>query len=286
MTLHDALIAAGMTPPEHFVPGRWTRFPGCGKGRANRSGWCRLITPTLAIYGDWSTGLSATWCDNAHRDDAATREALRMARVREQEYRRRERVLAQQAAIRAEALIKDAKRGTHPYLEHKGFPSEQGLVLGELLIIPMRDAEDYPRVVSAQLIDEKGEKRFLPGGRTRAAIYRIGSPGQGRVILCEGYATGLSIASAVRRLPGRHQILVCFSANNLERVGRLVPRNAVVAADNDKSATGERVAAATGLRWTMPERMGEDFNDVMLREGVHVVTERMRELFAKAMPSH
>ena len=40
-----------------------------------------------------------------------------------------------------------------------------------------------------------GEKRPLPGGRTRGCIYRLGSPLQHarRIALCEGYATGLSI---------------------------------------------------------------------------------------------
>ncbi len=72
----------------------------------------------------------------------------------------------------------------------------------------------------------------------------------------------------------------------MERVGQIVPRNAVVAADNDQSGTGERAAESTGLRWTMPYEVGTDFNDLHQTMGVHVVTERMRELFARAMPSH
>lgn len=285
MTLINALTAAGMTPPQNITLGRWTRFPGCGKGRANRSGWCRMITPTLAIYGDWSTGLSEVWRDNAHQDDATTRQMLAQARAREQDMRRKDRERQRLAALKAADIIKAATRGTHPYLERKGFPDSEGLIYGEHLVIPMRDANDYPRVLSAQLIDAEGEKRFLPGGRTRAAIYRIGSEGSGRIVLCEGYATALSIASAIRRLPGAFQILVCFSAQNLERVGQIVPRNAVVAADNDRSGTGERAACATGLRWTMPYEVATDFNDLHQAMGLHVVTERMRELFAQSMPA-
>lgn len=276
MTLHDALIAAGMTPPEHFVPGRWTRFPGCGKGRANRSGWCRMITPTLAIYGDWSTGLSEVWRDSTHRDDAATRQMLAQARAREQDMRRKDRERQRLAALKAADIIKAATRGTHPYLERKGFPDSEGLIYGEHLVIPMRDANDYPRVLSAQLIDAEGKKRFLPGGRTRAAIYRIGSEGNGRIVLCEGYATALSIASAIRRLPGPFQILVCFSAQNLERVGQIVPRNAVVVADNDISGVGEAAAKHTGLKYWMPPVRGEDANDMHQRAGLYELVGALR----------
>ncbi len=286
MTLTDAIRSAGMTAPQNIVLGRWMRFPGNGKGGANRSGWCRMMTPTLAIYGDWSTGLSEVWKDHTHRDDAATRQMLAQARARERDMRRKDQERQRLAALKAADIIKRAERGTHPYLERKGFPQETGLIYDERLVIPMRDAENYPRVVSAQMIAADGEKRFLPGGRTRAAIYRIGTEGHGRIVLCEGYATALSIASAIRRLPGAFQILVCFSALNLERVGQLVPRNAVVAADNDRSGTGERAAKSTGLRWTMPYEIATDFNDLHQAMGVYVVTERMRELFAKAMPSH
>lgn len=276
MTLMDALTAAGMTPPQNITLGRWTRFPGCGKGRANRSGWCRMITPTLAIYGDWSTGLSEVWRDSTHRDDATTRQMLAQARAREQDMRRKDRERRRLAALKAAEIIKAATRGTHPYLERKGFPHEQGLIYGEHLVIPMRDANDYPRVLSAQLIDGEGEKRFLPGGRTRAAIYRIGSEGCGRIVLCEGYATALSIASAIRRLPGAFQILVCFSAQNLERVGQIVPRNAVVVADNDISGVGEAAAKHTGLKYWMPPVQGEDANDMHQRAGLYELVGALR----------
>lgn len=280
MTLAEAISAAGMTPPRQIAPGRWLRFPGAGKSKANRAGWCRLITPTLAIYGDWSCNFSATWTDEAHRDDEVSRRLLAEARIREAafaaEQRSRQRIVAAEAA----RLIASCLTGTHSYLERKGFPERRELIdFEKRLVIPMRDSRDYSQILSAQFIAENGEKKFLPGGRAKGAVFRVGVPNASHIVLCEGFATGLSIDAALKRLPGSHAVLVCFSANNLEYVAPLFPR-AVVAADNDKSATGEETAIRTGLKWTMPYEVESDFNDLHQSMGLHVVVERMRELLS------
>ncbi len=211
MTLTDAIRSAGMTAPQNIVLGRWMRFPGNGKGGANRSGWCRMITPTLAIYGDWSTGLSDVWKDDTHQDDGTSRQLLAQARAREQVSRRKDRERQRLAALKAADIIKRAERGTHPYLERKGFPQETGLIYGEHLVIPMRDAEHYPRVLSAQMIAADGEKRFLPGGRTRAAIFRIGTEGQGRIVpsrrVCHGVVDRVGHPSTTRRVSDSRVLL-------------------------------------------------------------------------------
>jgi putative DNA primase/helicase len=295
MTLADAIAAAGMTPPHRIVPGRWIRFPGIGKGKSNRAGWCRLITPTLAIFGDWSSSFRATWRDDAHRDDEQTRRLLEEARRRERAFAAEQRRRQAQAADRAQQIIRACVQKTHPYLERKGFPHLKALVhvgepivpegkeiLGHQLVVPMRDALDYERIVSAQLIDERGEKVFLPGGRAMGAVFCIGAmPSRAkRLVLCEGYATALSIDAALARLPGPNGVIACFSAENLVRVAEKFPR-AVVAGDNDLSATGEEAAKRTGLPWTMPYEIGTDFNDLHRNMGLHVVVERMRELLQR-----
>lgn len=278
MTLQATLIAAGMSPPLHLVPGRWMRFPGVNKGRANRSGWCRVITPTLAVYGDWSIGLSEVWRDSTHQDDERSRAALAEARRREREFAAQQAARQQQAAQKAADMIRRATVAPHPYLARKGFPSALGLVLGESLLVPVRDVTAYQRVLSLQEISPTGEKRFLPGGRTRLGVLRIGQRDAERVVLCEGYATGLSLSAALARLGRTHAVIVCFSARNLELVAPHYP-GAVVAADNDASGTGEMSAKVTGLPWTMPPTVGTDFNDLHQAKGVHAVTEALRDLF-------
>ncbi len=281
MTLHDALTAAGMTPPHHIVEGKWVRFPGCGKGKSNRAGWCKLITPTMAVYGDWSTGLTETWIDENHPADAeSARQMKEAATHRARRFAAEERNRQRKVADLASQAINSATMATHPYLARKGFPEALGLVGDGKLLVPVRDCHDYKRIISIQQIDADGSKKFLPGGRTRGGIYRIGAPIERakRIILCEGYATGLSLDVAMKRLTGPHAIVVCFSARNLEVVAELFP-TAFVAADHDESKAGEQAAIRTGLRWTMPATTAMDFNDLHMQCGILAVTQALREMF-------
>jgi putative DNA primase/helicase len=269
VNLPDTLIAAGLTPPRNLTEGRWLRFPGVGKGRSNRAGWCRMISPTYAIYGDWSTGLRETWRDSSHRDDDEFHRRLADARVRSDRLEQRARQV--QAARDAQAMIRESTPAPHPYLARKGFPERCGLVHGEHLLVPLRDERD--RVVSVQSIDPAGEKRFLAGSRTRGGAHRLGA--SGRTALCEGYATALSVDAALKRLPGPHAVIACFSAGNLEVIAPRYPM-ALVCADNDASGTGETAAVRTGLRWVMPPEVGADFNDMHLAQGLYAVVEVLR----------
>lgn len=281
MTLAEAIAAVGMTPPHTIAEGRWLRFPGVGKGRANRSGWCRVISPTLAIFGDWSSGLSQTWTDKTHRDDANSAKLLREARERERRFsedqRKRQKIVAKQAA---EIVEKSVVSG-HPYLIRKGFPNRAGLVRDGNLVIAVRDVDNYQNIISAQMVSLDGDKKFLTGGRTRGGIHRLGTAGAAKVALCEGYATGLSIDAALQRLTGAHAVIICFSARNMELVAEHF-RTAVVMADNDESKTGEQSAIRTGLRWIMPPDAGTDFNDMHLKHGIHSVVTSMRGAFSAA----
>lgn len=276
MLLREAIAAAGMTPPSELVPGRWLRFPGIGKGRSNRSGWCRIITPTLAIFGDWSSNLSTVWRDETHQDTESARRALAEARRREREFAEAQRKRQRQVATEAAKLIEDSFLMKHPYLEAKGFPDVYGLVRGENLLVPMHDARWYKDVINVQQIAPDGTKRFLTGGRAGGAIHRLGARNARHTVLCEGYATGLSLREALDLLPGPSQVIVCFSALNLQRIAPLYP-GAVVAADHDRSGTGEQAARATGLKWMMPSEFG-DFNDLHLREGIFAVVSALREV--------
>lgn len=277
MTLTEAIAATGMTPPARIVPNKWMRFPGVGKGRSNRSGWCKLISPTLAVFGDFSSDISATWHDETQVDAATAAKMLEKARAQSREYARQQARSQARAADTAARMIREATMSTHPYLARKGFPNLLGLVQDGKLLVPVRDATEYSRVISVQTIDAAGAKKFLPGGRTRCGVYRIGvAPARARrAVLCEGYATGLSLHAALQRLPGPYTIIVCFSAGNLELVAQYFP-GALVCADNDESKRGEEAARATGLEWRMPPDVGTDFNDMHLKCGVFAVTEVLR----------
>lgn len=265
--LHEAIIAAGMTPPREFTEGRWLRFPGIGKKRSNRSGWCRIISPTLAIFGDWSSNFRSVWKDDSHVDSAEERRRLLDAQRREQEFARAQRARHQEAAREAQELLGRCQVATHPYLVSKGLSDWHGMVSpdGEL-IVAARAVEDYRTLLTVQRIAPDGTKRFLRGARARGAIHTLGERNSRRQLLCEGYATGLSLHLAAKELWGSHCVIVTFSANNLLAVAPHFP-TALVCADHDVSGVGEQVARETGRLWVMPPEVGTDFNDVYCRAG-------------------
>lgn len=276
MQLHEAIAAAGMTPPKNFSAGKWLRFPGAGKDRSNRAGWCRVISPSLAVFGDWSSGLTEVWRDGTQRDDAETQRILEEARHREKQFAAEQAQRARAAARRAGQMLEAATDSYHPYLIAKGFKTTFGLVQKDQLLIPMYDVEDYSRLLGVQNIAPDGTKRFLLGARTKGGIYRLGQTHPLRTLLCEGFATGLTLQAALKLLPWRYAVIVCFSAGNLVTVAERFPQS-VIAADNDKSGTGERAARETGLKWVMPPDVDTDFNDMHRAKGLMRVLDVLRE---------
>ena len=85
----------------------------------------------------------------------------------------------------------------------------------------------------------------------------------------EGYATGLSVAAALKLMYRPAQVVVCFSAGNLGHVAERIGGRRFVVADHDASGTGERVAVASGLPWVMPK--SGDANDLHQSAGLLAV---------------
>jgi putative DNA primase/helicase len=172
----------------------------------------------------------------------------------------------QEAARKAASILNQCQIGFHPYLERKGFKEEQANVWktddGLLLVIPMRVGH---HLVGCQIIREDGEKKFLFGQRTSGAYFCFDNKGPN--ILCEGYATALSIRAAMKALKRRYTLYTCFSAGNMKKVAATLPSGFVVA-DNDASVTGERTAKEIGWPYWMPDAVGMDANDVHQRDGL------------------
>ena len=148
----------------------------------------------------------------------------------------------------------------------KGFP-DKGLVWNGLLILPMRVGQ---HLVGCQMIQDDGTKRFLSGQVTKGASLVIDA--KGRDILCEGFATGMSVRRAMKYLRERYTIHVCFSAGNMLEIAKSV-RNPLVIADND--AMGVATAKKIASRYWVGEA-GEDFNDTEQRLGTASAAESLR----------
>jgi putative DNA primase/helicase len=187
-------------------------------------------------------------------------QAKRLAAEKEREQRQKK------AAGKATFILNNSVKEQHPYLIRKGFV-DKGLVWNGLLILPMRVGD---HLVGCQIIQEDGTKRFLSGQVTKGASLVIDA--KGRNILCEGFATGMSVRRAMKHLRERYTIHVCFSAGNMLEIAKTV-RDPLVIADND--AMGVATAKKIASRYWVGEA-NEDFNDSEQRLGTVKVAESLR----------
>ena len=188
----------------------------------------------------------------------------------------------EKAAKRAEEMLSKGQMGEHNYLHLKGFPEVTGIVLDDMLLIPMRNVITN-KIQGVQTIrwieqDRRYEKKMIYGMKAKGAVFRFGSPQASETFLCEGYATGLSIQKALRSIGLNASVLVCFSANNMEYVAGLVKGKRYIYADNDVSGAGEKAAKATGLPYCMSDTVGNDANDDHLSKGVFEVCRKIMQV--------
>jgi putative DNA primase/helicase len=170
-------------------------------------------------------------------------------------------------------MLNGSGMSAHPYLEAKGFKDEQGNVLWQdgkpVLLIPMRVGGS---LVGLQQIDEDGGKKFLYGQRTSNAVFTFDNKGMN--VLCEGYATALSVRLAFKQMKQRYTLHVCFSAGNMAKVAAGLEPGLLIA-DNDASGTGQRVADESGWKYWLSDRVGEDANDYHQRVGLFGFTQSL-----------
>lgn len=188
-----------------------------------------------------------------------------------------ERRKQQQDAIkRAVGMLNGSGFSTHPYLESKGFADEQGNVLHmegkPVLLIPMRVGGS---LVGLQMIDAEGGKKFLFGQRTSGATFTFDNKGMN--IVCEGYATALSVRAALKQLKRRYTLHVCFSAGNMAKVAEGLEQGLTIS-DNDASGTGQKTAEQIGWPYWMSPVVNQDFNDYHQQNGLFKATKSLNEI--------
>ena len=171
--------------------------------------------------------------------ELARRRAERDTRAR-QETLRREQANASAEASALAVWREGLRQGRSAYAERKGIerPESCRFSPSGWLLVPML-RYDLPREQSMrglQTIRPDGSKRFTfgmakAGTACRLGLAQVGEP----VLLCEGYATGMSLRMATER---RFAVYVAFDAGNLLAVTDIV-REAhpgsplVICGDND-----------------------------------------------------
>ena len=237
-----AIAAAGLTPPDVIHgDGVLHRFSASGR-RGDDSGWYVLHLDGVAAgsFGCWRTGLTSSWSSKPTTEmTVAEREAHHariqaMKRQRDAEQGQRHEAAAVEAVWRFDTATPCTQ---HTYLNLKGVNAYGVKVdANGALLIPMRDTAG--KLHSLQTIGPDGDKRFLFGGRVKGCYHAIGKPKGGRLIVCEGYATGASIHQATGEA-----VAVAFNAGNLESVATALHRKytelvLILAADDDHQTEG------------------------------------------------
>jgi putative DNA primase/helicase len=262
-----AIEAAGLVPPDEIIgDGKLHRFSSTGK-RCDDAGWYVLHLDGVAAgsFGDWRSDVSGKWCAKADSQmTAAERQAVHKRVRRAQLAREADTILRQAEAAKTAAAIWLAAPPAiaHPYLKAKGVRAHGVRINGELLLVPVRDADGA--LCSLQTISASGEKRFLPGGKVRGCYHSIGRPEE-KLLVCEGYATGATLYESCTRHGGAgYGVAVAFNASNLEPVARALrdkyqKADLTICADDDWQTPGNpgmtaarRAALAVGGKLAVP----------------------------------
>lgn len=257
----------------------WSQRSDSYEAKAARASWRSFRGSGVTIGSVFHEAQSAGWkpADDGtyNAPTEAQLHAQQQARAARQAAEDKQRAEEQaRAARKAGWILHQCKHERHAYLHTKGWPEAVGSVWWptaeqNLLCIPMRVGRE---LVGVQMIDRRGEKKYLKGQRTSGAEYCISNPGHGALDWwVEGYATGLSLRDCLHALRMRYRIHICFSAGNLKRMATV----GVVVADNDDTKTGETVAKATGLPYFLPP-LG-DLNDMHKAQGVFRTSQALRK---------
>ena len=254
----------------HDLPplGVWKRFPTEDHPRS-KNGAVKYMGDVGFVQNHATSTVVSIWKPDSPITTKVKSTYLASIRNAEDEQRKKQH----QAMQKAVGMLNGSGLSTHPYLEAKGFPDEQGNVLWQagkpVLLIPMRVGGN---LVGLQQIDEDGGKKFLYGQRTSNAVFTFDNKGMN--VLCEGYATALSVRLAFKQMKQRYTLHVCFSAGNMAKVAAGLEPGLLIA-DNDASGTGQRVAEESGWKYWLSDRTKEDANDYHQRVGLFQFTQSL-----------
>ena len=180
-----------------------------------------------------------------------------------------DRAQAKKAAEKAAWIVNHSHwQRDHPYMVAKGFPRARAKRWRDFIVVPAFNTNQ--EILSVQLIDGDGGKKFLKHSRVRGARCQLGSRGDFSIV-CEGLATALSVQAAVRDvLKSPVRLKVAFAASNIPNVA---DTDDVVVADHDRPdengvKAGEHYARQSGVPWWQPPTAGMDANDYHQRYGL------------------
>jgi len=266
-----AMNAAGLrTDAVIIADGELHRFRVEGDKAGTKNGYYALHLDGISsgFFGSWKHGISQSWCA-INRDEMTTAQRDENRR-RMDAAREASRVLVankhRDAAAKAVRLWNEAKPAPadFPYLVNKGIKPGIARIKGDELVLPVIDVDGSLK--SLQFIGEDGSKRFLSGGQKKACFIVVNDPEHAtRIIVCEGYATGMTLAEH----DPTSTVIAGLDAGNLEPVALALrtkhpDADIVIAMDFDEvgRAKGEQAARAVGgLVLPPPDNLPPEITD-------------------------
>lgn len=178
----------------------------------------------------------------------------------------------ERAAVRARRIWRESLPASpaHPYVIAKGVQRHHARQRGGSLVLPVCDLDATIR--SLQFIAPDGGKLMLKGGRKRGCCIPVsGRRGAARILICEGWATGATLAE----MEPAALVLAAIDAGNLRPVAIECRRrwpDAEIIVCGDADDIGRRkaneAARAAGALVAFPDidpEVGSDFNDAARR---------------------
>lgn len=302
--------AMGFESPDIDGSGNLQRFAKKSKPTA-KDLWYVAFSDHIpvVIFGDWTTG--ETWQVSGADEDLARafiaksvpRAYLdelehRMAQVREEREAESRRIDAEVVARCKEDMLKcPAVPADHPYAVRKRLDdgaSLGGAVLdGTSILIPLFTAEG--KFGGYQRILQDGSKLFPTGLRKKGRFAWIDGSDHSTVLICEGWATGVSLRQATD-----YSVVIALDAGNILEVAPIVKAKVtpdtkvIICADNDQWTTNSKgepinpgrekaaeAARSIGATYVYPVFRDDsthptDFNDLAVLEGLPQVAKIIR----------
>lgn len=242
-------------------------------------------------------GLGLKWTSNTPDTRTAAEKVADRERVAQAQAERDAETLLEQANTAAKcndlwATCTDAT-AANSYLIKKGIQPHGTKAQDDNLLIPIYDG--IANLASIQTVHSDGQKKFEYGGKVTGCFYLFGESASNTLVICEGFATGASIAEATG-----YQVACAFNAGNLLPVAQRLKTIKsemiiIVAGDNDASNVGQskaQVAASTisahlavvdfsAIETSSSTKPPTDFNDLHQLAGLEAVKAQIDEGLAR-----
>jgi len=271
-TVKNAMRDNGMTPPDAIITdGQLHRFKD-ESGKPNCWYTANVDGRAAGAIGCWKTGLQVNWKaeGNYPKLTEVQRTEFKLEQQKQQQLRKAEEKIRHDGAMTKATWIwsRTTKPTTHPYLTKKRIKPHNAMLYKKMLAIPIFNSGV---LVTVQLIDKDGNKRFLSGSKLKGSYSQLGIYDADKpILICEGFGTGASLFESTY-----NPVYVAFSAGNLKAVAGYVRtlypmNNIIIMGDNDLSGVGQdaakQAALSIGGKYLIPESIGYDWNDVINME--------------------